>query len=387
MPKSSEEFAKLLTKAVREVSIQQTKKIQIVQKEIGLAVGRKGGTALEHWRKGNFPRRISDVENLTRELVNLKGLPTHKDTELFLDSAGHPAPKDFSYSLFPDNAQPPRGGFSPFVTGWPIVHPNQFFGRSFELKLIFDLLRRPPMQNIAILSARRGGKTSLLHYLKNITATPTHLLRDNQRANWLHQPENYQWVMVEFEDARMGNRERLFRHILQGLGIEAQPDPYDLYDFLDAISENLERPSIILMDEIGYGLASPELDQEFWWSLRSLSSNQTQGKLAFILTAKETPNKLADKHGKPSPFFNIFGHTITLEAFKEEEARSLIANSPIQFSAEDEDWIIEQSGCWPAPLQLLSHNRLATLEHGDTDDRWRDDALQQLASFQHLINS
>jgi hypothetical protein len=89
-----------------------------------------------------------------------------------------------------------------------------------------------------------------------------------------------------------------------------------------------KQPSVVLLDEIGAALAAPELDQEFWWSLRSLGSNQTGGRLAFVLTAHELLARLAQAQGKPSPFFNIFGHTLLLGALSEAEAHELIASSP-----------------------------------------------------------
>jgi hypothetical protein len=100
------------------------------------------------------------------------------------------------------------------------------------------------------------------------------------------------------------------------------------------------------MDEIGAGLASPELDQQFWWSLRSLGSNYTNGKLGFVLTAQATPALLAHEYGKPSPFFNIFGHTLKLGPLSEPEARELLASSPRPFTPADVEGV-EQSGCWP----------------------------------------
>lgn len=60
---------------------------------------------------------------------------------------------------------------SPFITGSPIKHPSRFFGRQKELKRLFEILKRHPLQNAAIIGKRRIGKTSLLHYLKNITVT------------------------------------------------------------------------------------------------------------------------------------------------------------------------------------------------------------------------
>ena len=63
------------------------------------------------------------------------------------------------------------GEASPFITGTPITHPRNFFGRHRELKRLFDLLKRHPLQNAAIIGKRRSGKTSLLHYLKLVAAS------------------------------------------------------------------------------------------------------------------------------------------------------------------------------------------------------------------------
>jgi hypothetical protein len=78
--------------------------------------------------------------------------------------------------------------FSPFITDPTITHPRHFFGRQKELKRLFDLLKRHPLQNAAIIGKRRSGKTSLLHYLKNITTTPPEQLRSGQKSDWLPLP-------------------------------------------------------------------------------------------------------------------------------------------------------------------------------------------------------
>src|SRR3569832_801233 len=66
----------------------------------------------------------------------------------------------------PPPPKPTNGEPSPFITGPTITHPRNFFGRQRELKRLFDLLKRYPLQNAAIIGKRRSGKTSLLHYLK-----------------------------------------------------------------------------------------------------------------------------------------------------------------------------------------------------------------------------
>ena len=273
---------------------------------------------------------------------------------------------------------------SAFITGTPITHPRDFFGRQKELKRLFALVKRRPLQNAAIIGKRRSGKTSLLQYLKNITTTPTEQLRPSQKSDWLPYPENYHWIFVDFQDSRRQNREGLLRYILESLKMSV-PNPCDLDRFMDVVSSNLHQPTIILLDEIGVGLQRcPELDDGFWESLRSLATNQTNGNLGFVLATPESPIELARNTGHTSPFFNIFGYTTTLGAITETEARELIASSPIPFPDGDFEWILTQSERWPLLLQILCRERLFSLEEGETGDDWRKEGLEQLKPFADL---
>ncbi len=273
---------------------------------------------------------------------------------------------------------------SAFITGTPIINPRDFFGRQKELKRLFDLLKRRPLQNAAIIGKKRSGKTSLLQYLKNITTTPTEQLRPGQKSDWLPYPENYRWIFVDFQDPRRQNREGLLRYILESLKMSV-PNPCDLDRFMDVISSNLHQPTIILLDEIGVGLQRcPELDDGFWESLRSLATNQTNGNLGFVLATPESPSKLAHSTGHTSPFFNIFGYTTTLGAMTETEARELIASSPIPFPDGDVEWILTQSERWPLLLQILCRERLFSLEEGESGHDWREEGLLQIEPFRDL---
>ncbi|HLP87406.1 MAG TPA: ATP-binding protein [Nostocaceae cyanobacterium] len=276
------------------------------------------------------------------------------------------------------------GEASPFITGAPITQPRYFFGREKELKRLFNLLKRHPLQNAAIIGKKRSGKTSLLHYLKNITITAPKQLRPGQKSDWLPHPDKYQWVFVDLQDARMQSQEGLLKHILESLQMKV-PIPCDLDHFMDVVSDNLSFPTVILLDEIGVGLQRcPELDDTFWESLRSLATNQTKGNLAFILATPESPLELVKNTGHSSPFFNIFGYTAYLEALTEAEARELITSSPIPFSEVDIEWILQESKCWPLLLQILCRERLFSLEEGETDDSWREEALRQIQPFVNL---
>lgn len=383
MARSPQQFARLLTTAIHNIRIHSartTKKTMgALQDELGYVLGREGGSCIEYWRKGNIPATLEDLENLARELVRQDGL---SQTELiqFLNSAGHPQPTSFGNQLYP-----PQQELAPFIVGPPITHPRQFFGREPELKRIFGLWKRFPLQNIAVMGLHRSGKTSLLYYLQRITSATPEQLRSGQRHDWLPQPEAYRWVMVDFQDARMGQQESLLRYLLISLDLPV-PEPCSLNSFLDTVSQYLHRPAIILMDEIGAGLASPELDQRFWWSLRSLS-NHTEGKLGFLLTAHEVPALLAHEHGKPSPFFNIFGHTLKLGPLSEAAARELIASAPLSFAPAEIEWILAQSGRWPVLLQILSDTCLTFLEEGRSGHLWREEGLSRIAPWRYLLEA
>ena len=120
--------------------------------------------------------------------------------------------------------------------------------------------------------------------------------------------------------------------------------------------------------------------------MRALATTQTRGNLAFVLAAHDDPSKLADDNNKSSPFFNIFGYTMTLGPMTETEARSLIASSPLPFADEDVEWILEQSARWPILLQALCRERLLALEDGETGDDWRAEGLRQMEPFRHLLD-
>lgn len=267
---------------------------------------------------------------------------------------------------------------SPFVIGPPITDPRQFFGREYIVKRIFDVWKYTPLQHIAIVGLKRSGKTSLLHYLRRIIDTPTDKLRPGQRNNWLI--PGYQWVFVDFQDPRMCYQESLLRYILIEIDMPV-PEPCDLVSFIEILDQYLDIPTVILFDEIHAGFTFPDLDEQFWGGMRSLGS----GKLGFLLTSHQPPEEILFDDNKPSPFFNIFGHVFHLEPFTEAEALELINSSPQPFENKDIEWIMAQSGRWPALLQILCYSRLTALEENRQDNSWQTEALQRMKPYRYLL--
>ena len=100
MAASPELFAQLLTEGIQRIRVREGKSIRVIQDELGYELGREGGAAVEHWRKGRLPPRLADVEQLARTIVK-RGMLGRTWLEAFLQSAGHPAPALLGTELFP----------------------------------------------------------------------------------------------------------------------------------------------------------------------------------------------------------------------------------------------------------------------------------------------
>jgi hypothetical protein len=302
-------------------------------------------------------------------------------------NAGSPAPLP---QPDPEDVIPVEpGGASSFsyIVGPPITDPRSFFGRQRELRRLFNLWRRPPLQNAAVVGPRRSGKTSLLLHLENITLVPRMSLRPSQRAGWLLQEGQCRWIFVDFQDPRLSTRSGLLRYLLGSLNVDV-PEPCNLERCMEILIRELRSPTVILMDEIDVALQRHhELDDVFWESLRALATNLVDGNLGFVLASSEPPDQLARHSDIGSPFFNIFGYVAAVGPLSEQAARELVASSPYPFPPADIEWILAQSGRWPVLLQILCRERLFALEEGDTSDTWRQDALRQMTHVQHMLTS
>ena len=69
MIESRAEFGKALSKAIYAIKYQESKSIAVIQDELGYELGRKGGSSIEYWRKGNIPSNLIEVEHLSTMLL------------------------------------------------------------------------------------------------------------------------------------------------------------------------------------------------------------------------------------------------------------------------------------------------------------------------------
>ncbi len=265
------------------------------------------------------------------------------------------------------------------IVNIPILRPNQFFGRKKELNRIFGRWRHRPLHNVAIIGPRRSGKTSLLHYLKNIHTVTQ--LRKGQRQDWL--PTDTQFVFVDFQAAGMCEQEPLLCYLLEELNIPV-PEPCNLAHFTKVMRRELQQPTVILMDRIDVGLQSPQLDYQFWWAIRALVTNYTNGNLGLLVASPQPPTEVMPTGGdnQPSPFLNIIAEIVKLGPLTENEARELLEHTPQPFAEADVEWILKNSGRWPALLQILCDVRLRALEEREQGEGWKKEGLARIKPYQ-----
>jgi hypothetical protein len=368
-------FGQLLKVAVRKIALLENKNISLVQDELGYHLGRdSGGVPIQFWERGHIPPQPEEVEKLVQTLRQRNGLSPDEGRQLY-QAAGLTAP-----------SQPVAHAF---IAGPPITQPRHFFGRTYQLQRLFGLWQQTavPLQNAAIIGPRGSGKTSLLLYLQAITTTPADQLRPGQRRDWLPQPDQYRWIFIDFRNPRLSTRQGLLDYLLTCLdlpgGVNGRLDR-----FVDSVSQQLQQPTIILLDEIGVALARhDELDDSFWDGLRALASTLVNGQLAFVLSAEGRPQQVAHRHNRSSDFFSIFGYTARLGPLTSTEAQELIASSPHPISEDDAAWMLEQSQSWPLLLQILCREYQISCTAGDPDHTWRSEGVRQLEPFQHLLIS
>jgi polyhydroxyalkanoate synthesis regulator phasin len=143
------------------------------------------------------------------------------------------------------------------------------------------------------------------------------------------------------------------------------------------------------MDRIDVGLKAPKLNYQFWWGIRSLVTNGTNGNLGLLLASPQLPTQAIPSgcDNQPSPFLNIIAQIVKLGPLTDEEARELLQQTPQPFDDADKKWILKESRRWPALLQVLLDARLRAIDEMQSGGRLeKKEGLERIKNDGYLSN-
>lgn len=277
----------------------------------------------------------------------------------------------------------------PFPVGTGIRDPRQFFGREGMLSEIFRGLRKPQFHNVLVIGRLRSGKSSLLNQitmLANCAPIIKSELRSEQKKFLATHQAQYYCVQINFKSTRLQKEEQILKYLLKKLGLSC-PTPYNRDTYFEILEDDIQSPTVILMDELNEALSSPHLDKLFWDDMRYLAEKHSD-RLGFIIASHNSPSMLASATVKSSPFWNIF-RTEELLPLTHDEAKAMINSSPNPFNTADSSWILEKSQRWPILIATLCNARLRALREGVIDQRWQQQGLKEIASplYRNLLQS
>jgi len=355
---------------------------------IPLVIGKNGHKTLPLALPKNSAYKLpNEYEKLLGVLKQLPDELIERNIDI-INTYPRKANNDFNKDFFPEEVSYK----APFIAGLP-VRSRHFFARTTTLQHFYNLWKDYPdlpLQSVAIWGEKRIGKTSLLTHLRDLGSAEENRVKDYFRSdqhtdlNHLSRTKEFNWVFIDLRDIGLRTRTRLLQYIISQMHFyEEDNEKFEisqenpLTNFYEIMLENLEKPTIILFDEIDEALIQykEELSSDFWGMLYSLLTNLARQCLGFVISSTCHPaklNSLLDQ--KPSSFFNIFSYAEKLNAFSFDEAKELVQTAPFTFSAEDVEFILEKSQRKPYFLQYLCLRRTLAGENAE----WREEAEKNL---------
>lgn len=274
---------------------------------------------------------------------------------------------------------------SPYIVGSPISDPKRYYRSKAQVREFFNRVLGPQLNCLAIMGARRSGKTSFIKLLCN----------PRIRQEYLTAAENQSLVLVNLNlQSGITNAAQFYRYIVLKTGEATlqHGDPGETHfnvqssisaEYMTSFFNRIQQKGwkyILFLDEFEKLGQDPSFDITFFNLLRSISYD-SDGKIAWVTSSYRHPSTIQPEHGSQpgSPFFGLFNQYITMGSLSPEEARSLIrepaeeAEQPLNYKKEEIDYLIGLAGLMPLPLQAA-----ASVFYNHSIDGRRKDARNEI---------
>ena len=291
MVRSKRTFAQLLTEGIYSIRLHESKPIQVIQDELGFALGRDGGSPIEYWRRGYQPSKLADLE-LLAQLIQQRGKLQPDWLETFLFHGGHPYPAACRQKLLVEEiitspSLVANGRLAATVTlappqpqsdltlldelevpGGTVRLDDPFYiEREVDVLLKNQILR--PGSITTIRAPRQTGKSSLLirgaHHARQQGATLINLDLQRLSRDDLATLDTFLHNMAQF----MSRRLRLPAHLISEAW-QSELGPSDkLTFFLEDYVLNRDEPAIVLAIDEADRLLETSYHTDFFALLRA----------------------------------------------------------------------------------------------------------------------
>jgi len=202
---------------------------------------------------------------------------------------------------------------TPFVLGYPIKNPPDFYGRERVLRALFDAALKTEL--VAVVGEHRCGNTSVLYQL----------LHEAQRARYLTPGEDAR-LLFAFVSCQLATEgpEAFYRRIalaLRRVDPEIELDPTAavtqvwLENYLESLARRRRTP-VLLLDEFE---VIAKFDPAFWEWFQVLV---TEYDVSIIASTRADLSEYRAEHGGPA-FFNLF-RSIFLGSFTPETVETFL---------------------------------------------------------------
>lgn len=256
---------------------------------------------------------------------------------------------------------------NPYLHRVMLKNPEDFFGRSHEVKRIYARFNASPPGSISVVGPRKIGKSSLLNYVYT---------RAN-REKFLEQPDRVVMVFLDLQ-RDSGMTMPTFVRTLLGMAeleLRGRLDISGCAHSLDGVRDLVQRLDgagyklVLVLDEFETVTTNANFTLEFFSFLRYLANHYS---VAYLTSSERDLQQLCHtKEISDSPFFNIFS-TLQLSVFKPDEAETLIrvpserVGRPL---GAHTGTIVDMAGRFPFFLQMACSHAIEYLdEHPDAKE-------------------